>query len=101
MELEYLYGQYRADSSPDWHWRAGRGFLHHSLIILDIHEGVKYSLRMSTKKLPVDIQAYFAKMGSRGGKLGGRIRAEKLSDERRSEIARKASEARWSKKKSA
>ena len=36
-------------------------------------------------------------MGRRGGKKGGRARAEKLTPERRSEIARKAANARWKK----
>ena len=35
-----------------------------------------------------------------GGRKGGKLRAEKLSSERRKEIARKAAEARWGKKKS-
>lgn len=35
--------------------------------------------------------------GKLGGAKGGKLRAEKLSPERRSEIARKAAEARWSK----
>ena len=48
--------------------------------------------------MPEDIRAYFAKMGSQGGKLGGKIRAEKLTPERRAEIAKKASDARWAKK---
>jgi hypothetical protein len=34
-------------------------------------------------------------MGRRGGLKGGRARAEKLSPERRTEIAKKAAEARW------
>lgn len=54
---------------------------------------------MASKKLPAAIRAYFVKMGSEGGKLGGPIRAERLSSEQRSEIARKASAARWAKKK--
>ena len=33
-----------------------------------------------------------------GGKVGGRARAEKLSQERRKEIARAGSRARWGKK---
>lgn len=33
--------------------------------------------------------------GRRGGKIGGRKRADSLSAERRSEIARKAAQARW------
>jgi hypothetical protein len=36
-------------------------------------------------------------MGRRGGLKGGRIRAERLSPERRSEIARLAARARWGK----
>jgi hypothetical protein len=35
--------------------------------------------------------------GKLGGSKGGKLRAEKLSPERRSEIARKAAAARWSK----
>lgn len=38
--------------------------------------------------------AEFARMG---GRKGGRRRAEKLSDERRAEIARLAAQARWKK----
>ena len=33
--------------------------------------------------------------GRRGGKIGGKARAEKLSPERRSEIARMAAAKRW------
>lgn len=33
--------------------------------------------------------------GKLGGSKGGKLRADKLSPERRSEIARKAAEARW------
>ena len=33
--------------------------------------------------------------GRKGGLKGGRARAEKLSPERRAEIARKAAQARW------
>ncbi len=32
---------------------------------------------------------------SKGGKIGGKARAAKLSPEERSEIARKAAQARW------
>jgi hypothetical protein len=35
-------------------------------------------------------------LGRKGGLKGGRARAEKLTPERRSEIARKAAAARWS-----
>lgn len=33
--------------------------------------------------------------GRRGGKIGGKLRADKLTPERRSEIAKKAAQARW------
>ena len=36
-------------------------------------------------------------LGRKGGLKGGRARAEKLSPERRSEIARRAAAARWGK----
>jgi hypothetical protein len=36
-------------------------------------------------------------LGRLGGKKGGKARAEKLTPEQRSEIARKAARARWSK----
>jgi hypothetical protein len=38
-------------------------------------------------------------LGRRGGLKGGKARAEKLSPERRKEIARKAAQARWDKKR--
>ncbi len=38
-----------------------------------------------------------AKAGRLGGLKGGKARAAKLSKKRRTEIARKAAEARWSK----
>jgi hypothetical protein len=38
-------------------------------------------------------------LGKLGGRKGGKARAEKLSPERRKEIAKKAAEARWAKKR--
>jgi hypothetical protein len=38
-------------------------------------------------------------LGRLGGLKGGKARAEKLSPERRREIAKKAAEARWAKKR--
>ena len=40
-------------------------------------------------------------LGRRGGKKGGKARAAALKPERRAEIARKASEARWAKRRAA
>ena len=42
--------------------------------------------------------AYFKRMGRKGGKIGGKLRAEKLSPERRREIAQKAIATRWAKR---
>lgn len=37
-------------------------------------------------------------LGRKGGARGGKARAEKLTAERRSEIAKKAADARWSRR---
>lgn len=48
--------------------------------------------------LPEDIRRLLAAaLGRRGGLKGGKARAEKLSAERRQEIARLAAQKRWSK----
>jgi hypothetical protein len=54
---------------------------------------------MARKKLPADIREYFVKMGKKGGLLGGKARAERLTPEQRSDSARKAVIARWEKEK--
>ena len=54
---------------------------------------------MAKKKLPAEVREYFVKMGKKGGLLGGRARAEKLTSEERSESARKAVNARWTKER--
>jgi hypothetical protein len=38
-------------------------------------------------------------MGRKGGKIGGKLRAESLTAEQRSEIARNAVRARWAKRR--
>lgn len=45
------------------------------------------------------VSQYLAEIGRKGGKKGGKARAEKLSAKRRQEIAKKAAKARWSKNK--
>ena len=37
-------------------------------------------------------------LASKGGRVGGKVRAEKLTPKRRAEIARAAARARWEKK---
>ena len=44
-----------------------------------------------------EMRAAAAAFGRIGGKIGGRKRAEKLSPAKRTEIAKKAAAARWSK----
>jgi hypothetical protein len=64
-----------------------------------ILKGAKLSLRMAKKpKLSEAALNFFRAQGRRGGKLGGKRRAESLSSDRRAEIARKAAAARWGKK---
>jgi hypothetical protein len=53
---------------------------------------------MRRKRLPEDIREYFVKMGRIGGHKGLAARMEKVSPERRKEIAQKAIAARWAKR---
>jgi hypothetical protein len=53
---------------------------------------------MRKKRMPEDIREYFRKMGQMGGKAGVSARMEKVSPERRREIAQKAIAARWAKR---
>jgi hypothetical protein len=54
---------------------------------------------MPKKKLPPEVLEYFAKMGKKGGLLGGHARAAALTKEERVESARNAVLARWAKVK--
>jgi hypothetical protein len=53
----------------------------------------------TTLGAPVDFEtqykAHMAKLGAKGGRIGGKRRLETLTQERRSEIALKAADARW------
>jgi hypothetical protein len=61
-------------------------------------------VRLSTEE-PQDksklspISQYLSEIGKKGGLKGGKARAAKLSAHRRKQIARKAAEIRWGKKK--
>lgn len=48
---------------------------------------------------PSLISQVMAEMGRKGGRIGGKRRLETLSSRRRSQIAKQAAHARWSKKK--
>jgi hypothetical protein len=51
------------------------------------------------KKPPLAVSEYMAKIGSKGGRVGAKRRAEKLTPEQRREIASKAAQKRWDKTK--
>jgi hypothetical protein len=61
--------------------------------------GLTYNRGVAKKTLPPEVREFFVKMGRKGGKLGGSVRAANLTPEQRSESARKAVQARWAKKK--
>ncbi|MCC6682504.1 MAG: histone H1 [Phycisphaeraceae bacterium] len=71
----------------------------------DMNQLAKYLVDKSTGQLPdepepelTDIQKAASAMGKIGGPKGGRARAAKLTAKQRSEIAKKAAQARWSDK---
>ena len=66
---------------------------------VDIRYGVTYTEDMPRKRLPSEVLEYFRKQGAKGGKLGGAIRAQRMTQAQRSESARKAVLARWEKAK--
>ncbi len=53
---------------------------------------------MAKAKLPAGALDFFREQGRKGGKLSGAARMEKLTPERRSEIAKKAVAAREAKR---
>jgi hypothetical protein len=60
-------------------------------VIVDIATGEAEDLVSATKRDPV------SRRGRRGGLKGGKARAERLTPDRRAEIARIAAETRWKK----
>ena len=51
------------------------------------------TVQQATEGKGIDFKA----LGRKGGLKGGKVRASRLSPERRSEIAKKAAKARWGK----
>jgi len=70
-----------------------------SIETLVFRVGVTYNSGMARQKMPAEVREFFVKMGRKGGKLGGAVRAANMTAEERSESARKAVQARWAKKK--
>jgi hypothetical protein len=64
-----------------------------------LRDGLKLWAMARKRKLPDEALKFFKAEGRKGGLEGGKIRAEKLSPKRRKEIAQKAAQARWGKKK--
>ncbi|MFI4991420.1 MAG: histone H1 [Solirubrobacterales bacterium] len=60
-------------------------------LVVDIATGDVEDLPVDSGKNPVAVVS-----GRRGGLRGGKARAQKLSPKQRSDIARKAANARWS-----
>jgi hypothetical protein len=52
---------------------------------------------MAKPQLPAEFRDYLAKIGRKGGRVGGIKRAANMTPEQRSEAARKAVSARWEK----
>jgi hypothetical protein len=52
----------------------------------------------ATEEMPPEPESQQVRAGREGGHKGGRVRAERLSAEERSEAAQKAARARWAKK---
>lgn len=55
-------------------------------------------VEQATDEAPPEPDSPQREAGRIGGLKGGKVRAQRLSAERRSEIARKAAAARWSRK---
>jgi hypothetical protein len=54
---------------------------------------------VSKKAISSELREYLAKIGKKGGKKGGAVRAARMTPEERRESARKAVLARWKKRK--
>jgi len=69
----------------------------HSKRPTDANQLGKHVIDIATSEDPNirEKDAAAVELGRRGGLKGGRARAEKLSSERRSEIAKQAAKSRW------
>ncbi|HEV3277498.1 MAG TPA: hypothetical protein VG860_11835 [Terriglobia bacterium] len=54
---------------------------------------------MGKQKLSAEFRDYLAKIGRKGGKVGGAKRAANMTAQERSDAARKAVQARWDREK--
>lgn len=63
----------------------------------DLNQLAASIVEQATSEHPPQKRSARAQAGSEGGKKGGPSRAAALSDEQRTEIAKKAAESRWKK----
>lgn len=63
----------------------------------DLNQLASRIVKQATEPEPKPPETTAQKNGRVGGLTGGKVRAGKLSAERRSEIAREAAQARWAK----
>jgi len=68
----------------------------------DVNQLAHHTVRMTTESVNTparpsqdEVRRVMAEMGRRGGKIGGRRRAETMTPERRRAIALKAARSRW------
>lgn len=61
----------------------------------DLNKLAKSIVDRATDETPVEPESQQVQAGRKGGQTGGRARAEKLSADDRSAIARKAAKVRW------
>jgi hypothetical protein len=62
-----------------------------------IKESIKQDSVVDNNPTTDEISRVMAELGRRGGKIGGKARAEGMTAQRRSEIALKAARSRWAK----
>jgi hypothetical protein len=70
--------------------------LAHALIEQSTREREEHTVQ-SADVTDADIKRVMSELGRRGGRIGGKKRLETLTQERRSQIAFKAAQARWKK----
>jgi hypothetical protein len=54
---------------------------------------------MARTRIPKEMRDYLAKIGRKGGKIGGKRRLETMTDKQRRDSARNAIQARWARVK--
>lgn len=64
-----------------------------------VRRSTEESDKPETEIPPAQLSAYMAAIGRKGGQIGGKRRLETLTQERRDEIALKAAQARWGKRR--